>query len=410
MKILMNQHPNSICEHCEERPEELLCTDCDDKFCSECFVQQHSSKKKQNHHQVELNEKYFSMFCEFHPTEKIEFYCFDHKNKLCKICYEKEHKTHFSEPIDKIIKKFQQESQILSYSKEEIQNQKKKFLNFYNEEQKEVYQKFNKTKDKMQLKFDIFKSKKEKIEKDFSEYHEIMNKIESGNELSFDEILEIKSCLNLQCWELPTIQHIGISCDQCKTKNFTGIRWKCNECPNFDLCDICIILKGIHPKHGFTKIEKPVEVDPKIHSGVQCNKCGMKNFIGYRYFCRTCKNVNLCNSCFEDKLYLRGNHDSHIFIRISDANLPKHLKVICGHCQLKDFNGKKYTCKQCEDYDLCEYCFENRSTFHQKNHIFKVYSYPQTEEEMLKSKKRKEMHTQSKPPQKKSDDQFCAQQ
>lgn len=33
--------------------------------------------------------------------------------------------------------------------------------------------------------------------------------------------------------------HKGIICDNCKSENFTGLRWKCAHCQNYDLCDGC---------------------------------------------------------------------------------------------------------------------------------------------------------------------------
>ena len=33
--------------------------------------------------------------------------------------------------------------------------------------------------------------------------------------------------------------HSGITCDGCKKKSFLGYRWKCIKCKNHDLCDAC---------------------------------------------------------------------------------------------------------------------------------------------------------------------------
>ena len=33
--------------------------------------------------------------------------------------------------------------------------------------------------------------------------------------------------------------HTGTSCDSCGTANFRGSRFKCQECPDFDLCQPC---------------------------------------------------------------------------------------------------------------------------------------------------------------------------
>jgi len=45
-------------------------------------------------------------------------------------------------------------------------------------------------------------------------------------------------------------------CDECSVR-IRGIRWKCTECPDFDLCDSCRS-KNIHSQHEFSKIELPL--------------------------------------------------------------------------------------------------------------------------------------------------------
>jgi len=42
-------------------------------------------------------------------------------------------------------------------------------------------------------------------------------------------------------------------CDQCNQR-IVGIRWKCQSCPDFDLCNSCRQLKGGSHEHQFTKL------------------------------------------------------------------------------------------------------------------------------------------------------------
>lgn len=50
----------------------------------------------------------------------------------------------------------------------------------------------------------------------------------------------------------------------------------------------------------------------KIHKGIACNKCGKENIQGIRYKCAQCANFNLCENC--EKNYI---HDmKHIMIKI----------------------------------------------------------------------------------------------
>jgi len=51
--------------------------------------------------------------------------------------------------------------------------------------------------------------------------------------------------------------HVGVTCDGCE-KSIVGVRYKCGNCPDFDLCEICENVDGIHdPSHIFLKIKRP---------------------------------------------------------------------------------------------------------------------------------------------------------
>lgn len=52
--------------------------------------------------------------------------------------------------------------------------------------------------------------------------------------------------------------HSGVVCDGCGG-SVVGIRYKCNFCPDYDLCQACEAKGGIHdPSHVFLKIAKPI--------------------------------------------------------------------------------------------------------------------------------------------------------
>merc|ERR1712168_86123 len=53
--------------------------------------------------------------------------------------------------------------------------------------------------------------------------------------------------------------HVGIFCDNCDV-TIIGIRYKCGNCVNYDLCMQCEAKEDIHdPTHIFVKIKKPVD-------------------------------------------------------------------------------------------------------------------------------------------------------
>lgn len=56
--------------------------------------------------------------------------------------------------------------------------------------------------------------------------------------------------------------HKGITCDNCFKKDFSGARYKCSVCSNFDFCEECEATFE-HP-HPFLKIRNPKQAPLKI--------------------------------------------------------------------------------------------------------------------------------------------------
>lgn len=56
------------------------------------------------------------------------------------------------------------------------------------------------------------------------------------------------------------VVHNGITCDGCHKGPITGVRYKCSECPDFDLCSECEG-KDMHNHHVFLKLKYPMGVD-----------------------------------------------------------------------------------------------------------------------------------------------------
>ena len=56
------------------------------------------------------------------------------------------------------------------------------------------------------------------------------------------------------------ILHYGVVCDGCNG-SVIGMRYKCKQCPDFDLCSACKA-KSMHSEHEFTEISKPLRYFP----------------------------------------------------------------------------------------------------------------------------------------------------
>lgn len=53
------------------------------------------------------------------------------------------------------------------------------------------------------------------------------------------------------------VKHDGTMCDTCRQQPIFGIRWKCAECGNYDLCSICYHGDKHHLRHRFYRITTP---------------------------------------------------------------------------------------------------------------------------------------------------------
>lgn len=66
------------------------------------------------------------------------------------------------------------------------------------------------------------------------------------------------------------IKHEGTMCDICRQQPIFGIRWKCAECMNYDLCSVCYHGDKHNLKHRFDRISAPggprVQMEPRRKS------------------------------------------------------------------------------------------------------------------------------------------------
>src|SRR5439155_25931503 len=97
--------------------------------------------------------------------------------------------------------------------------------------------------------------------------------------------------------------HHGIKCDVCN-ETIRGMRWKCKNCRDYDLCQQCKSNPpsvGFHPAtHEFQSIPYPLHNvrTPKnvnMHSAI-CDFCESV-ILGTRHKCINCPDFDLCNNC-----------------------------------------------------------------------------------------------------------------
>lgn len=51
--------------------------------------------------------------------------------------------------------------------------------------------------------------------------------------------------------------HEGVDCDQCKTRPIRGVRYKCGDCDNYDVCATCFPYTNHNASHTFLLVKQP---------------------------------------------------------------------------------------------------------------------------------------------------------
>ncbi|KAF9086970.1 hypothetical protein BGX23_008430 [Mortierella sp. AD031] len=182
--------------------------------------------------------------------------------------------------------------------------------------------------------------------------------------------------------------HADVLCDVCM-ETIKGIRFKCRDCPNYDLCQAChpLAAERYHPNHEFTVIERPLgsssrptvtpspcprkEAKPIEHAAY-CDICTVV-IRGVRHKCFQCPDYDLCQECLP---LAKVHHRGHSFVPIAfpgevlvNIDYTPHYGIVCDSCE-GDITGIRYKCGNCPDFDLCGNCEASPFFRHDPKHIF----------------------------------------
>ncbi|KAG6548673.1 hypothetical protein Mapa_009827 [Marchantia paleacea] len=164
---------------------------------------------------------------------------------------------------------------------------------------------------------------------------------------------------------LPWI-HSGVTCGNCHVTPITGYRYRCDSCPNHDLCEKCFRLGHTQRGHNFLRIARDSN---NFHPPFQvyyivCDECGTAPIEGRRYHHRWRPNRNLCVDC-----YTKQPQAAREYEIIEEVKIPTictthspvfHFHKRCGSCGVKPITGPRFDSIAYPDYSLCLVCFDTK--------------------------------------------------
>jgi hypothetical protein len=162
-------------------------------------------------------------------------------------------------------------------------------------------------------------------------------------------------------------KHRGITCDECGSRGFRGIRYKCTGRSDFDLCASC---EGRTPMQPFPMV--------KVYSPDQCPggltvfsaSAPAANEATIECDIQLPHGLEFLHQMFPQGAHIRGPWGSATWRQMAREENKRaaeaapaaggaparHIHVRCNECGMKPIVGDRYTCTVRPDFDLCSGC------------------------------------------------------
>ncbi|KAJ8095255.1 E3 ubiquitin-protein ligase mib1 [Marasmius tenuissimus] len=121
----------------------------------------------------------------------------------------------------------------------------------------------------------------------------------------------------------------------------------------------------------------------EIHHGLRCDGCSQSPIAGTIFKCKDCADFDICSTCCDNLPPTFQHPRNHTFLRLRmtgeegviDSDIV-HLQITCDGCNQSPIRGKRYHCKSCEDFDLCQSCVAQPPSTHSSQHRYICLSTP----------------------------------
>jgi len=125
----------------------------------------------------------------------------------------------------------------------------------------------------------------------------------------------------------------SIGCNSCNNSILIGIkRYKAKYQPNYDLCENCFKNLNLNIEEFF-EMNNKVDEDV-LHHYHSCKKCLAEPIWGTRFTCLDCENYDLCEGCFDSNLQSGVKfHDIHH--NFHPIEVPFLANGLPSHCDKK---------------------------------------------------------------------------
>lgn len=160
------------------------------------------------------------------------------------------------------------------------------------------------------------------------------------------------------------VVHLNVTCDGCNAQPIVGLRYKCVQCPNFDLCFSCHKVDEHAFRHFFKLIKESDDesnADAVLSSLVASGSEVLADVIS-----EVAAAVTAATPAAESDTCATKTIDASASSSLKDAFSASgsaqviHDGVSCDSCRMQPILGVRYKCQVCHNFDLCETCESNQ--------------------------------------------------